>query len=210
MEWNPWRATALPQLLVARTIRQNIGGAALFVQECLRKPGQMGAIVPSSPGLAKAMSRWLPEDPRELVVELGPGSGPVTEALLARGLAHDRLVAIEKSEKMAEVLRQRFPTIHVLDGDAGELDKLLHKNFGAREVGAVISSLPLRSFPPALVDLITRKIHEVLKPGGHWVQFTYAISNKRVRGSEPFQLHNSRVVWLNLPPARVNVYRKLG
>jgi phospholipid N-methyltransferase len=193
---------------MTKQLRENVGAMGLFIQECLRKPKQMGAVAPSGPSLSKAMAQWLPDDPAALVLELGPGSGPVTEALLARGLRADRLIAIEKSPALVDRLRKRFPAIRVVEGDAGELDAIVHEHTGQREVAAVISSLPLRSFPPELVALISRKIHQVLKPGGCWVQFTYNIRGKHTLGSERFHLHHSKLIWLNLPPARVNVYQK--
>ncbi len=195
---------------MARTIRKNLGGAALFIRECFRKPKQMGAVVPSSAGLSRAMAHWLPENPREWVVELGPGSGPVTEALLKRGLAPDRLLSVEKSPELAKMLQGRFPQICTVEGDAGELDKLVLQHTGQRQVGAVISSLPLRSFPQDLEERVTRQIHEVLKPGGCWVQFTYHFHKRRINGSKPFDLQSTAMIWLNFPPARVLVYRKRG
>jgi phosphatidylethanolamine/phosphatidyl-N-methylethanolamine N-methyltransferase len=181
---------------------------ALFLQECLRKPKQMGAVAPSSPRLAKAMAHWLPDDPQDYVLELGPGTGVVTEALLARGLNPKRLIAIEKSPALAEVLQKQFPQIRVISGDAGEMDTLLHQHTGARQAGAVISSLPLRSFPKELEALVTRKIHDILKPGGCWVQFTYHTYKKWINGSRPFDFHSTDFVLWNLPPARVLRYRK--
>ncbi len=181
---------------------------ALFIQECLRKPKQMGAIAPSSPRLAKAMARWLPEDDHSTIIELGPGSGVVTEALLARNINPQRLIAIEKSPALAEMLRDRFPNIRVVAGDAGDLDKIVHEHTGQKHVGAVISSLPLRSFPKDLEDLVTRKIHEVLKPGGCWVQFTYHTYKRWINGSKPFDFHSTEYVLWNLPPARVLRYKK--
>ena len=201
-------ATLSLYLPVARTIRKNLGGAAVFVKECFLKPKQMGAVVPSSAGLSRAMARWLPHNPREWVVELGPGSGPVTDALLSRGLAHDRLLSIEKSPQLAKMLQERFPAVRVVEGDAGELDQVVFKHTGERQVGAVISSLPLRSFPKDLEERVTRKIYEVLKPGGYWVQFTYHFYKRRINGSKPFDLHSTSMIWLNVPPARVLVYRK--
>ncbi len=143
-----------------------------------------------------------------MVIELGPGSGPVTAALLKRGLPPDRLLAIEKSAPLAAMLRQRFPAIRVVEGDAGEMDRILFEQTGARHAGAVISSLPFRSFPRALEQLITRKIHEVLKPGGCWVQFSYHTHKRWVNGSEPFDFHSTKFIFFNLPPARVLRYQK--
>jgi len=195
---------------VAHKIRQNLGGAALFIRECFLKPKQMGAVVPSSAGLARAMAHWLPDHPRDWVLELGPGTGPVTEALLKRGLAADRLLPVEKSPELAKMLQVRFPQVKVVEGDACELDKVVFENTGERQVGAVISSLPLRSFPKDLEERVTRKIFEVLKPGGCWVQFTYHFYKRRINGSNPFDLQSTSMIWLNVPPARVLVYRKRG
>jgi len=195
---------------VAQPKREKLDGTALFIQECLRKPKQMGAIAPSGPRLAKAMARWLPDDPHSYIVELGPGSGVVTEALLARGLSPKRLLAIEKSPELAAMLQMRFPQIRVIAGDAGDLDQLLHQHTGERQAGAVISSLPLRSFPKELEELVTRKIHEVLKPGGCWVQFTYHTYKRWINGSRPYDFHSTEYILWNLPPARVLRYKKKG
>jgi len=154
------------------------------------------------------MAHWLPADPGEFVIELGPGSGPVTEALLKRGLPPDRLLAIEKSPRLAALLRQRFPAIRVVEGDAGQMDEILFEQTGVRHAGAVVSSLPLRSFPRALEELVTRKIHEVLKPGGCWVQFTYHTYKRKINGSEPFDFDSTKYIFWNLPPARVLRYKK--
>lgn len=195
---------------MAQPKREKLDGTALFIQECLRKPKQMGAIAPSGPRLAKAMARWLPDDPHSYIVELGPGSGVVTEALLARGLSPKRLLAIEKSPELAAMLQMRFPQIRVIAGDAGDLDQLLHQHTGERQAGAVISSLPLRSFPKELEELVTRKIHEVLKPGGCWVQFTYHTYKRWINGSRPYDFHSTEYILWNLPPARVLRYKKKG
>src|SRR3954454_21884393 len=101
-----------------------LSATTLFLQELVNCPRQVGAILPSSRNLAAAMARWVPQDPNAYVLELGPGTGVVTEALLARGLREDRLVAIEMSPKMADHLRAKFPRATIITGDAFELDDL--------------------------------------------------------------------------------------
>src|SRR5260221_518485 len=126
---------------VVKQIRANISSTTLFLQELLLYPQQIGAVLPSSKNLAEAMANWLPENPDTFVLELGPGTGVVTEALLARGLRQDRLVAIEKSPRLANLLRQKFPRAEIITGDACQLDKLLKRHVGEiGRVGAVISS----------------------------------------------------------------------
>jgi phosphatidylethanolamine/phosphatidyl-N-methylethanolamine N-methyltransferase len=181
----------------------------LFLQEWLANPQSMGAVAPSSPKLAEAMARWLPADPDSFVLELGPGTGVVTEALLQRGLRQEKLVAIEQNPNMARVLREKFPRAQIITGDAWKLDDLLRRRREPVEkVGAVISSLPLLNFPPAEAERLADKIRNVLEPRGRWVQFTYRIHRLRPRGASSFQLRATKIVWLNLPPARVSVFQK--
>jgi phospholipid N-methyltransferase len=194
---------------VTKQLRRNISETALFVRQCLSKPEQMGAIAPSSRGLAKAMARWVSADPKAVVLELGPGTGSITEALIARGLTGHRLLAIEKSPELAISLQKRFPGVRVITGDAWDLENLmdLHVEPG-HHVGAVISSLPLRRFKPEATESLARKIKAILRPGGCWVQYSYHLGSDRPLGTSYFHLLSSNVVWLNLPPARVSVYQK--
>ncbi len=71
------------------------------------------------------MARWLPRNPDSFVLELGPGTGAVTDALLKRGLREDRLIAIEKNPTLAKLLRKRFPQAQIITGDAWHMDTLL-------------------------------------------------------------------------------------
>jgi phospholipid N-methyltransferase len=195
--------------IVARQLFANISAATLFLQEWLQRPQQIGAILPSSRNLADAMADWLPADPDEFVVELGPGTGSVTQAMFERGLRHDRLIAIEKSPKLAGLLRERFPRARVITGDAEQLDKLVKRHVRrAHGVGAVISSLPLRNFAPEAARTVSRKIHDVLRPEGKWVQYSYHLGGQRPKGALSFNLISSDVVWWNLPPARISVFQK--
>jgi phospholipid N-methyltransferase len=75
-------------------------------------------------------------------------------------------------------------------------------------VGAVISSLPLLNFPKAQADELAQKIRAVLEPRGRWVQYSYQIVKDRSRGADDFKLLASKIVWFNLPPARVSVFQK--
>lgn len=174
----------------------------LFIAELARNPLQMGTVWPSSPALARCMARWLPSRAHELVLELGPGTGTVTEKLLEAGLPEDRLVAIEKSERMATFLQNRFPKATILSGDALELRTLL----GGRKVAAVFSSLPLKVFTGKQVVRLSEEIHQSLLPGGNWVQFSYQLVNGHAP-TDAFHALDSTIVWQNLPPAKVSVYR---
>ena len=194
---------------MAKRILATLNDTSVFLQEWLTDPRGTGAIVPSSKNLAAAMARWLPTEANEYVLELGPGTGAVTQALIGRGLHPQRLIAIEKNPKMAGILRDRFPRAHIITGDARHLDRLLQEQLNAHgTVGAVISSLPLRNFPADVAEELAGKIRAILSPKGKWVQYTYHLGKEHPKGAAHFRLLTSNVVWLNLPPARVSVYQK--
>ena len=194
---------------MAKRLLATLSDTTLFLQEWLVNPQRTGSVVPSSRRLAAAMARWLPPNPDSFVLELGPGTGIVTEALLKRGLREEKLVAIENNPKLAGLLHERFPRAHVIVGDAWQLDDLLRNHHRPIEsVGAVISSLPLLNFSEEKAGALAQKIRAVLEPQGHWVQFSYRIDKLRPRGASSFRLHASKIVWLNFPPARVSVFQK--
>jgi phosphatidylethanolamine/phosphatidyl-N-methylethanolamine N-methyltransferase len=195
--------------IMAKRFLATLTDTTLFLQEWFANPQRTGSIVPSSRQLAAAMARWLPADPDSYVLELGPGTGAVTQALLAHGLREDRLVAIERNPKLAILLRQRFPRAQIISGDAWQLDGLLRsRHEPITRVGAVISSLPLLNFSLEEAETLAQKIRAILEPQGTWVQYSYRIHKRRTRGTSRFHLLASKIVWLNLPPARVSVFQK--
>ena len=82
---------------MAKRLIATLNDSTLFLREWFANPQRTGSVAPSSPKLAAAMARWLPSDPESYVLELGPGTGAVTQALIERGLREDRLVAIENN-----------------------------------------------------------------------------------------------------------------
>ena len=193
---------------MAKKLIAAIADSGLFLREWFANPQRTGAVAPSSPKLAAAMAHWLPTNPESYVLELGPGTGAVTEALIDHGLREDRLVAIEHNPKLASHLRKRFPHALIISGDAWKMVELLRERHHPIErVGSVISSLPLLNFPPEQCAKLADQIGTVLEDKGTWVQYSYHIG-KRPPGSARFQYLASKVIWLNIPPARVHVFQK--
>lgn len=181
----------------------------LLLREWLSAPKRIGAVAPSSQRLAKAMACWVPREAHGLVVELGAGTGAVTQALLAQGVSEKRLLAVENTPAMTKLLRQRFPRVHVIEGDARSLVELLRPFLPKGEsVATIVSSLPLRHFSAEDTAALARQIRALLPSQGRWIQFTYHIGNGTPPGGVPFKVRHSDVVWLNVPPARVLVYEK--
>ncbi|MCO5115407.1 MAG: methyltransferase domain-containing protein [Burkholderiaceae bacterium] len=181
---------------------------SLFLRELMAQPLAVGAICASSPHLAARMAAQVDLAAGGWVVELGGGTGVITAALLAHGVPPERLAVVEQSDRLAAHLRQRFPAIHVLHGDAAELPALLAQLDGPAapvRVQHIVSGLPLLSIPTPVRQRILHAGAQVLAPGGRLLQFTYAL-----HGPSPWQqaglvCQRRERVLANLPPARVDV-----
>ena len=188
-------------------------GTALFLKRWLRRPFAMGAVVPSGPLLARAMAETTVacmEGRVGHVIELGAGTGEVTKALLAAGIAPQRLALIERDPELAGFLRQNFPGPQIIEGDAAHLPGLLVAN-GVERIAAVVSSLPLLSLPSEVVNDIVSGVFETLPTGAAMVQFTYG-PKAPVPFAQRDRLHLQGVrgkrIWRNVPPAVVWTFRK--
>jgi phosphatidylethanolamine/phosphatidyl-N-methylethanolamine N-methyltransferase len=139
------------------------------------------------------------------VLELGPGTGAVTAALVERGVGHERLVLVEYNRQFCVLLAKRFPGATVIEGDAYNLRIAL--NGGHARFAAVVSSLPLMMKPmPTRLRLLDAALR-LLAPGAPFIQFSYAVAAPIPPRPHRYRIHSSPRIWRNLPPARVWVYR---
>jgi phosphatidylethanolamine/phosphatidyl-N-methylethanolamine N-methyltransferase len=177
-----------------------------FLSQFLRNPKEIGSIIPSSPLLGKTMAGFVPHKDDRFVVELGPGTGPITKALTKIGLNESNLFCLEMSEPMVKHLKKRFPKLNIAQGDASELNLLLGDKAG--KVDTIVSSLPLRSIPKEIVDKIVEEMSRCLAKDGTVIQFTYDPRPSRSPLLSKFKRIDSKVVLGNFPPARVDVFAK--
>lgn len=178
-----------------------------FIRSWLEKPLAIGAVAPSSRMLARRMARYVDPKTDGPVIELGPGTGPVTAALVARGIAPERLVLVEFNHHFCELLRQRYPEATVVQGDAFQLGWLV-RDLMRNPAAAVVSGLPLVIKPMRMRMRLLRDALDLLAPRAPFVQFTYAMAPPIPRTVSGVTTEASERVWMNLPPARVWVYRK--
>ncbi len=179
--------------------------ALSFFYAWLFNPHRVGAIAPSGTALADVMTREI--DPTLApIIELGPGTGVFTRALLGRGLRETDLTLVEANPEFAKMLQGRFPQARILCMDAARLGE--SGWFENAPVGAVVSGLPLLNMSPKTVMSIMAGAFSHLRPGGAFYQFTYG---PRCPVPRPFLdrlgLKAVRVggALLNVPPA--SVYR---
>lgn len=178
-----------------------------FLRSWIEKPLHMGAVMPSSKLLARTMAQYVDVNAEGPVVELGPGTGPITNALVEHGVDQKRLVLVEYNPSFCALLRDRYPQAKVVQGDAYALDDTLN---GALDVpaSAVVSGLPLVTKPMMMRLKLIRDAFAALAPGAPFVQFTYSVAPPIPKSLPGVSTEASERIWMNLPPARVWVYRK--
>ncbi|MFI5031920.1 MAG: class I SAM-dependent methyltransferase [Reyranellales bacterium] len=188
-------------------------GTALFLKRWLRQPLAMGAVIPSGPLLTRALALTAVREMQGRdghVIELGAGTGEVTKALLAAGIAPDRLALVERDPELVAFLRRHFRGPRIIEGDAARLPKLLAAE-GVAKVATVVSGLPLLSLPAEVVTGIVHGVFEALPRGAALVQFTYGPSPPIPRALRE-NLHlvgaHGRRIWRNVPPAVVWTFRR--
>jgi phosphatidylethanolamine/phosphatidyl-N-methylethanolamine N-methyltransferase len=178
-----------------------------FIRSWLERPLATGAVTPSGRVLARTMARYIEPATSGHVIELGPGTGPVTEALVEHGVDPARLILVEFNPRFCALLRSRFPSATVVHGDAYRL-RYAVADLLRQPAAAVVSGLPLFTKPLRLRLRLLREGLSLLRPGAPFVQFTYAVVPPIPKAVAGVRAEASDRIWMNLPPARVWVYRK--
>jgi phosphatidylethanolamine/phosphatidyl-N-methylethanolamine N-methyltransferase len=177
-----------------------------FIGRLIARPSQVGAVAPSSPGLARAMAAQIDASGNAPILELGPGTGVVTAALIARGISPKRIVSIEYDPDFAKLVARRFPAVRVIRGDAYDLRGTLGGDSFA-PFAAIVSSLPLLNEAPERRNKLIETAFELMAPGAPFVQFSYGLQSP-VQPSTHVNVTRAALVLFNIPPARVWVYRR--
>jgi phosphatidylethanolamine/phosphatidyl-N-methylethanolamine N-methyltransferase len=178
-----------------------------FLRSWIEKPLHMGAVMPSGRILARTMAQYVDIDSQGPVVELGPGTGAITSALIEHGIDQKRLVLVEYNPGFCALLRDRYPHAKVVQGDAYTLRESL-RNVLSAPASAVVSGLPLVTKPMLTRLKLIRDAFVALAPGAPFVQFTYSVAPPIPKSLPGVSTEASERIWMNLPPARVWVYRK--
>lgn len=177
-----------------------------FISSWFRNPKTVGAVAPSGPALSRTMAAIVDPAFDGPIVELGPGTGPVTAALLERGIDPSRLVLVEYDDAFCDALRSKYPAVKVVQGDAFALDETLAGHASA-PFAAIVSSLPLLNFSQEQRQRLIEVSMKMLRPRAPFIQFTYGANSPLPVQSHLYETTASKRIWWNLPPARVWTYR---
>lgn len=184
--------------------------AISFLRQALQNPRTVASIAPSGPSLARGMAQALPPGTVS-VVELGPGTGPVTKALLDHGISPRCMMAVEHNRAMGMALRQSFPQLPTAIADARFLPFILRDSHWPSRVDAVVSSLGLRAMPLAMLREIVSNADTCLRQGGVFIQYSYRSGSPipaELCQTLGWDVEIVQKVWRNLPPATIYRYTK--
>jgi phosphatidylethanolamine/phosphatidyl-N-methylethanolamine N-methyltransferase len=180
------------------SIRRRIKESAQFSWATLTQPQKTGALVPSSPMLAEKLADLVKQTGIAHVIELGPGTGAITDKLLKVG----NVKALEFNPEFVRFLKTRYPKLHVKEGDARHLDQ----HFKPNKPTIILSGIPLRALSKEDRTQILHSIHAFLTNStGFYIQFTYDLITRPQTLYPEFRPLSSHYVWANVPPARIHV-----
>jgi phosphatidylethanolamine/phosphatidyl-N-methylethanolamine N-methyltransferase len=178
-----------------------------FLRTWASKPVLTGAVSPSGPGLCRAMAAEADPAAGLPVLELGAGTGPVTQALIKRGFATEQIAAVEFNPDFARLLVERFRGLNVIEGDAYDLETTLPPGLNG-PFCAVVSSLPLLTRPPEVRLGLVESALDLVPGNGGLIQFSYGVKPPVAALEGRFTVERTAFVALNIPPARVWRYRR--
>ena len=180
--------------------------ASVFFALWLQKPLQIAAVNPSGARLADAIARCIDLSRPGPVLELGAGTGSLTQGLVRAGCPPERIIALESEPRLVAVLRREFPAMRVIQGDATRIGDYLAGTVD--RLASVVSSLPIKWFPVEAQYAVVRPCLDLLGPSGRFLQMTNAFTSPLA--AERLGIAGREVgrVWLNILPAQIWAYSK--
>ena len=174
----------------------------LFFRQWLRSPKSMGSVIPSSRALARAVAKQVVRRPGEAIVELGGGTGAISEGLLESGVPRDKLVIVELDGELHGYLKRRFDGVRVVRGDATRLNDILAQQ-GVDRVSTVVCGIPMVTMSPDFLRAIVEASFQAMGTDGMFLQYSYSpVPPIRAR-KLGFEMRLAHYVLWNIPPATV-------
>ena len=178
-----------------------------FFKGMMQGPKTVGSIVPTSSITARKMASVINPHSGLPVLELGPGTGAITKAILGRGVKPEKLVAVEYSTDFYEHLVRLYPGVHFINGDAFDLQTTLG-NFGGLTFDSVVSGIPLLNFPMAKRISLLESLLDRLPAGRPMVQISYGAISPIAANPDRYHIQHFDFVMRNIPPAQLWIYRR--
>ncbi len=180
----------------------------LFFRRWIANPLKVGALLPSSPALARLLARNVEIGPDDAVIEVGAGTGSITKALVSADIPRERLFVIEIDADMCTYLRKQFPQVQIIHGDAGRLADIVPSRWHGK-VSTVVSGIPMITLPFEAQQRLIKSWFSITKPGGQMLQYTYSLISPIPEAKLGLSVRRRGMAVLNVPPASVFSYRNV-
>lgn len=178
-----------------------------FFKGWIDKPKAVGSIVPTSSITARKMASIIDTNSGLPVLEVGPGTGVITRAILERGVKPENLYAVEYSHDFVQHLRRLYPGVNVIEGDAFNLNDTLGEHSGLT-FDSVVTGVPLLNFPVAQRISYLESLLDRIPAGRPVVQLTYGPMSPIPPGRGNYTVEHFHFVLRNIPPTRLWIYRR--
>ena len=178
-----------------------------FFKGWIDKPKAVGSIIPTSSVTARRMASVIDPSSGLPVLEVGPGTGVITRAILSHGIKPENLYAVEYSEDFVRHLRRHFPGVNVIQGDAFDLDTTLGDKSGT-VFDSVVSGVPLLNFPVTHRIGYLNSLLDRIPAGRPVVQLTYGPLSPIPAGRGDYTVEHFDFVIRNIPPTQLWIYRR--
>lgn len=194
---------------VKKTLAARFDEELRFFRGWMDKPKAVGSIVPTSGVTARRMASIVRPERDDMVLELGPGTGVITRAILAQGIKPEKLVSVEYSEDFVERLKRDMPGVNFVHGDAFDLKTVLAP-WSDCTFDSVVSAIPLLNFPvPERIALLEAML-DLLPAGRPVVQITYGAVSPVPAGRGSYTVDRFDFIVRNIPPAHLWLYTRPG
>lgn len=167
----------------------------------------VGAIIPTSSITARRMASVVDPAADSRVLELGPGTGVITRAILDRGVKPENLVSIEYSKEFVERLVCDFPGVNFVHGSAFDLETLVAP-WNDRPFDSVVSAIPMLNFPLAERVRLIERLLDLMPAGRPVMQITYGAHSPIPAGRGSYAIERFDFIMRNIPPAHLWIYRR--
>lgn len=190
-----------------RTLASKFDEELRFFRGWMDNAKAVGAIIPTSSITARRMASVVDPASGNPVLELGPGTGVITRAILDRGVRPENLISIEYSREFFDRLGADFPGVNFIHGSAFDLERLLEP-WSGRSFDSVVSAIPLLNFPLAERLALIERLLDLLPPGRPVMQITYGPRSPIPARRGTYAIEHFDFVMRNIPPAQLWVYRR--
>ena len=178
-----------------------------FFKGWIDKPKAVGSIIPTSSVTARRMASVINAASGLPVLEVGPGTGVITRAIVRVGIKPENLYAVEYSEDFVRHLRRHYPGVNVIQGDAFDLDKTLGDKSGL-VFDTVVSGVPLLNFPVERRIDYLNSLLDRMPAGRPVIQLTYGPLSPIPAGRGDYTVEHFDFVVRNIPPTQLWIYRR--